>query len=104
MGWLPGGSTLEQVHLLLDGLPFVGVGRRGLALDDWLPQLRELRIERLELLLVARNIVLGEDRLHRALGHAERAVDALVRVDDEKIRTLPEAIDRAHVYAVGVFA
>src|SRR5215475_7483454 len=104
MCWLPGGSTLEQVHLLLDGLPVVGVGRRGLALDDRLPQLRELRVERLELLLVARNVVLGEDRLHRAFGDAERAVDAFVRVDDQKIRTFPEAIDRAHVHAVGVFA
>src|SRR5665213_3326908 len=35
-------SALEKLHLLANILPVVGVGRRGLALDDRLPQLRKL--------------------------------------------------------------
>ena len=64
----------------------------------------ELGVERRELHLVGRHVVLGEDRLDRALGHAERAVDALVRIDDEEIRALAKAVDRADVDAVGVLA
>ena len=82
----------------------LGVLGRGLSLDDRLPQLRELGVERLELLLVGRHVVLGEDGFHRALGDAQRAVDALVRVDHQKIGAFPEAIDRADVDAVRIFA
>jgi hypothetical protein len=39
-----------------------------------------------------------------ALGDAHRAVDALVGLDDQHVRPLAEAIDRADVDAVGVLA
>ena len=81
-----------------------GEGGRGLALDDRLPHLRELGVERLEFGLVRRHVVLGEDRLDRAFGDAQRAVDALVGIDDEEVGPLAEAIDRADIDAVGVFA
>ena len=55
-------------------------------------------------LLVVGHVVLGEDRLDRALGDAQRAVDALVGIDDEEIGTLAKAVDRADVDAVGVLA
>src|SRR5262249_31740487 len=57
-----------------------------------------------EFLLRRGHVVLREDRLHRALGHAKRAVDALVRIDHQQIGTLAEAVDRADVHAVGVLA
>src|SRR5690242_19632593 len=98
------GSTLEELQLDLDGLPLVRVRGRGLALDDRLPDLRELRVERLECLLVRRHVVFGEDRFHGTFGYAQRAVDALVGIDDQKIRSLAEAVDRTDVDAVRVFA
>ena len=78
--WPRLGSTLEQVQLGLHRLPFVGVGRRRFAFDDRSPDLRQLGIERLELLLVGRHVILGKDGLDRALGDAEGAVDAIAGV------------------------
>src|SRR4029453_6688736 len=97
-------STLEILALDLHLFPLVRIGRRRLALDDWLPDLRELGVERGELRLIGRDVVLREDRLHRALGHAQRAVDALIRIDDQEVRPFAEAIDRADVDAVGILA
>src|SRR6185437_1313514 len=44
------------------------------------------------------------DRFRRAFGFAHAAVDALVRVNDEHVVALVEAIDRAHLDAVQIFA
>src|SRR5689334_3866058 len=99
-----GTSALEQGQLDLDGLPLVGVGRRRLALDDGFPRLRKLGIERLELLLIIGDIVLGVDRLDRAFGDAKRAIDALVRIDDQEVGAFAEAIDRADIDTVGILA
>ena len=41
---------------------------------------------------------------HRALGLAQRAVDALIRIDDEEVGAGVKAIDRAHLDTVHVFA
>ena len=84
--------------------PFIGIGGRRPALDDRLPDLRELGIELGEFHLVRRNVVLGEDRFDGTFGHAQRAVDAFVRIDDEEIGTLAEAIDGADIDAIGVLA
>ncbi|EGK71139.1 hypothetical protein METUNv1_02526 [Methyloversatilis universalis FAM5] len=54
--------------------------------------------------LIGRHVVLGEDGLGRAFRHAQRAVDALVRIDHQEVRAFAEAIDRAHIDAVGVLA
>src|SRR3954469_15993114 len=98
-------SALEEIFLAARFFrPLVRVGRRGLALDDRFPDLRELAVERGEFLLLVGHVVLGEDRLDRALGHAQRAVDALVGVDHQHVRPLAEAVDRADVDAVGVLA
>jgi hypothetical protein len=88
----------------LHRLPFVGIRRRRLALDDRFPQLGELRVERLEPLLVGRHIVFGKDRLHGTFGDTQGAVDAFIRVDDQKIGPFTEAVDRTDVDAIGVFA
>ena len=49
-------------------------------------------------------IFLGVDRLHRAFRLAQRAVDALLGVDGEEVRPFVEAVDRAHLDAIGVLA
>jgi hypothetical protein len=46
----------------------------------------------------------GLDGVDRAFRLAHPAVDALVRVNDEHILAFIEAIDRANLDAVGVFA
>src|SRR5207342_748941 len=50
------------------------------------------------------DVVLGIDGLGGAFGLAQRAVDALVGVDDEEVGTFVEAVDRADFDAVGVLA
>jgi hypothetical protein len=68
------------------------------------PLLRQFRIQRGKLHLVSRQIILGKNRLRRALGHAQGAVDALFRVDHQEIGTFMETIHGTNVHAIGVFA
>src|SRR5690348_6609287 len=97
-------AFVELRQLVLHVLPLVGVGRRGLALDDRLPRLRELGVQRLERLLIVRHVVFGKDRLDGTFGDAQRAVDALVGIDDQEVRPFAKAIDGTDVHAVGVLA
>src|SRR5690606_23276856 len=64
----------------------------------------QLGVERDVMLLPGRHVVLGIDRVDRALRLAQGAVDALVRVDHQEVGTFVEAVDRAHLDAVGVLA
>jgi hypothetical protein len=95
---------LQQVFLVFDLRPLVGVGGRGLTLDDGLPAGGQLLVPGDPLLLVVGHVVLGEDGLHRAFRHAQGAVDALVGVDHQHVRPLPEAVHGADIHAVGVLA
>src|SRR5882762_1518777 len=99
------GVLLEQLRQLA-GLvfPLVGIGQRGLAFGDARPVLREFGVQLDHVLLIARNILLRHDRVDWALGDAHRAVDAFIGVDGQEVRTFAEAVDRAHVDAVGVLA
>ena len=67
-------------------------------------QFLQLGVELDEGELVAGQVFFGKDGVGRAFGHAHRAVDALIGVDDEEVRPFAEGIDRAHVDAVGVLA
>ncbi len=53
---------------------------------------------------VGRDVGVGEDRLGQALGHANAAIDALVRVNDEHVVADIEAVDGANLDAVHAFA
>src|SRR5882672_10427569 len=97
-------SARKKLLLVLDLRPVVGVGGRGFALDDGLPRLGELGVERDPLALLGRHVVLGKNRLHRALRNAQRAVDALGGIDHQHVGAFAKAIDRADVDAVGVLA
>src|SRR5262252_3421288 len=55
-------------------------------------------------MLIRRYVVLRENRLHRALRDAQRAIDALVGIDHQEIRTFPKAVDRTNIDAVRVLA
>ena len=66
--------------------------------------LRQLGVDRGEILLVVGHVVFCENRLDRTLRDTERAIDALVGIDDQEIRPLAKAIDRAHIDAIGVLA
>jgi hypothetical protein len=96
--------ALEQLLLVLDLFPIVGVGRCRLGLRDHGPTLGKLGVELQEFFLTRGDVVLRADRLDRALGLAERAVDALLGVDDQHVRTFVEAVDGAYLDAVRVLA
>jgi len=66
--------------------------------------LGQFDVDLYELLLVGRYVFFGVDGIHRTLGDAHCAVDAFVRIDREKIGSFPEAVDRAHVDAIGIAA
>src|SRR3954469_8966637 len=66
------------------------------------PLHRELGIHLQPLLSLA--VGVGNDRVGRTLGLAYPAVDALVGMDDQHVVALVEAVDRADLHAVHVFA
>src|SRR6202030_4414780 len=71
---------------------------------DYRPLFRELGIQFRELLLTGGNLLLGENGFDGALGFAQRAVDALIRIDHEEIGPLMETIHGADFHAVHVLA
>ena len=97
-------SARSSFELVLDAFPLLGVRGRLLHLADHRPFLRQLRVQLLEVLLAGGNLLFGEDRLDRAFGLAQRAVDALVRIDHQKIRALVEAVHGTDFHAVHVLA
>src|SRR5918992_4444425 len=48
------------------------------------------------------DLIVGVDGLHRALGQAHGAVDALLGVDHEVVALVVDAVNRAHRYASSV--
>ena len=96
--------ALQQIQLIRLAVPFLGVGGHAFALSNHRPELGELRVQGLEVQLVLFEVVLGLDGIRWALRLAEGAVDALLRVDDQKVSAFMEAIHGADFYTVGVFA
>ena len=90
------------LELALDPIELLGVGGR-VALDrDVWPGRRIFRVYFQPLIEVGLGVRL--DRLGRAFGLADAAVDALVGVDDEHVLAFIEAVDGANLDAVHVFA
>ena len=83
-----GNSTLQLIKLALDLGPLVGIGQGVLALDNGLPLPRKLCVQGDVCLLPRRHIILGIDCLDRTLGNAQSTVNALIWIDDEKVRPL----------------
>jgi hypothetical protein len=93
-------STLQEVSLVLHVNPVVGIGRMRFEPSDAGPVLGQVGIDGDEVALIVGHVFLGEDGIHRALGDADGAVDALVWVDDQEVRAFAKAVDGADVYTI----
>jgi hypothetical protein len=89
---------------VFDLAPRFGIRQRELGLGDGRPLARQLGVQRHEVLLAGGHVLFGIGGIHRALGNADRAVDALVQVDDQEVRSFAKRVDRTHVHAIGVLA
>src|ERR1700730_9034880 len=96
--------SLEKLSLFSLALPLLGIRRSGLLLRNHGPFFCKLCVQRREMILPRRQLLLGKDGLDGAFRLAQGAVDALVRVDHEEIRALVEAIHWAYLHAVHVLA
>lgn len=65
---------------------------------------RQFTVDLYEMRLVRGNLLFADDGLYWTFRHADRAIDAFVRIDDEKVRPFHKAVHRAEAYAIGVFA
>src|SRR5437870_7250750 len=90
---------LELVGLIL---VLVRVRRRRALARDVGPLHREVGVHLEPFLRLA--VRVGDDRLGRALGLADAAVDAFVRMDHQHVVALVEAVDGADLHAVHVLA
>ena len=54
--------------------------------------------------LVLGNIFFGKNGVCRTFGNTHRTVNTFIRVDDQEVRALTEAVDGAYVYAIRKFA
>jgi hypothetical protein len=57
-----------------------------------------------KLFLTLGDVIFGHNRVYRAFGLAKCAIDALIGVDNEHVRTLVEAVDGADLDAIREFA
>jgi hypothetical protein len=96
-------SPIEIWQLVRFAIPFLGIGRGIDYLGNDGPAFGQLRIDLEEMLLIVGNVVVGEDGLGGTLRDAQRAIDALIRIDDQKVRAFVEAIHRTNFDAIGVF-
>src|SRR5215475_5806854 len=103
---IPGISGLHFRHAWLTGRLVAGSRVGGeLRLElvgHVLPDFRKISVELEEVLQPRLGVRL--DRVDWAFGFAHAAIDALVRMDNEHVLALVEAIHRAHLDAVHVFA
>jgi hypothetical protein len=98
--------AFQQSQLRHHIFPFIRIRRRWFAFGDALPArfLRQLHVQFDEVQLVWRRVFFGVNGVDGAFGYADRAVDAFIGVDDEHVGAFAEAVDRAYIDAVGVFA
>ena len=90
------------LELVGNAFPLLGVGRRSLLGRDIGPRLGVFGVDAQPFLDALLGIRL--DRLDRAFRLADPAIDAFVRMDDQHVVTLVEAVHRTDFDAIGVFA
>lgn len=100
----PPGSTLQIFKLVWLAIPVVCIRQWFPGPADGLVHRAQFSIDRNELHLVSGHVFFCKDRVCRALGDTDSTVDALVWIDDQKIRTFLEAVNRANVHTIGEFA
>src|SRR3546814_11776103 len=69
-----GRRAYQQLQLVRHAVPLLRIGQGRLLAVDHRPLGREFGVDREEMLLAARDIVLWIDRAYRAFGHAQGAV------------------------------
>ena len=89
-------------ELALDPIEFLRVRRRVLLLGDVRPGLGILGIERQPLLETRLGV--GLDGIGGTFRLAHTAVDTFVRMDDQHVLALVEAVYRADLNAIGILA
>ena len=97
-------SALQVTQLVGNAVPFFSVIRRRNLRRNYRPQRRQLGIYLEKMFLSRRHIIFGEDRFSGALRDAERAINALFRIDDQKVWAFVETVDGTNLDAIGVFA
>ena len=99
-----GARTGREMLLQLSGdaFPGLGVGRSRLFGRDIGPDFREVRVEGKKFLEAWLGV--GFYGLHGTFRLANPAIDALVGMNDEHVLAFIEAVDRANLDAVHVFA
>jgi hypothetical protein len=90
----------KQMNFVRFTLPVLGISRGLTLYRDVRPDLSMLGID-LEPLFESR-LSVRLDRINRAFGLADTAIDAFVGVDDEHVLTLIEAVDRTYLDTVHV--
>src|ERR1700688_2651330 len=96
--------TLQQLELFGHAFPLLRIRRRSFFLADHGPFLGQFRVQLEKALLAVRYLLFRIDGFHRTLRLAQRAVDALIGIDYQKVRTFVETIDGADLHPINIFA
>lgn len=89
-----------MLELVGNAVPVVRVFEGFFGSADALEAWRKLGIEGNEFHLVLWHVFFGENRIGRALRDADCAIDALVRINHQKVRAFTKTVNRADVHAV----
>jgi hypothetical protein len=98
--------TLKHRELPLAIFPNLGIRQWTLSLRDGFPSREpvKLHIDSGHVPLVIGQIIFRIDRVDRTFRYANRAIDAFVRINGQKIGPFYKAIHWANIHTVGVFA
>jgi hypothetical protein len=96
-------STLQMLQLIRHAIPLFSIFWRFFFLGDIWPDLSQFSIQLQEDLLIFWQLIFGENGIHRAFWLAQRAIDALIGVNNQKIGAFVKTIDWTYFYAICVF-
>jgi hypothetical protein len=82
--------------------PFFCIRQGRLHLGDVRPLLGKLCVDVNKFCLIGWNFVFRIDGVYRALRFTQCAIDALVRVNHQKVRAFVEAVYRTHFHTISV--
>ena len=101
---MPSRSALQVLQLVGFSGPLFRIGKPGLHFGNAGPDLGQFGIQLQKYRLVLWQFVLGEDGFHGALRFAQSTINTFIGVDNQKIRALVKAINRADFNTVGMLA
>ena len=89
-----------MLELVGHAVPVVRVFEGFFGATDTLEARGKFGIEGDELHLILRHVFFGKNRIGRALGNTNGTIDALIRINDEKVGSFSKTVDRTHVHTV----